>query len=388
MNNSHSENAGKPLLIPGLNGLRGLACLGVFCANYLNKIIPEWDFFGVDIANISGRTGLVILFLLSGFALSLPFWRALKRNDELPGVGRFWLKRIARIAPAYFLCLTALVIHNQHWNEDLGWVDIILHYTFLYNFAEFSFYSINSVFWVLAHFAQFYLIIPLLFMFSRSGGVRSALTTIVVVFVASYLAHLAVMTYTSTLTPWPFNPEYIRANGAVLSRSLLAHMPLFLLGVITGYIYSSRHSSHPTTPHSNMGIRADFIILICVTLLIVILGSDIHHILQIPYGRYNFPLIPIIIAVIIYSTPKGYFSFRFLESAALKFLGAISYGIFVFHYPAINLTTRFLKHYGVDITNNWFLVALVILLVTMIIATFSYYLLERPVLRFVRGRNK
>jgi peptidoglycan/LPS O-acetylase OafA/YrhL len=374
-------------IIPGLNGLRGLACLGVFGANYLNKIIPDWQLMDIDIANILGRFGIVTLFLLSGSVLSLPFWRALQTNQSFPAPGRFWLKRIARIGPAYFLCLSLLVIHNDHWKEEFGWIDIILHYTFLYNYTEFSFYSINSVFWILAHFAQFYLIVPLLFVFSHRGGVRSALSTIVAVFFVSYLAHVGLMAYMSTLSPWPYNPEYLSANGSVLNRSLLAHMPLFLLGVITGYLFSGR-SSHSIAGHTNSGPRSDLIILTCLSLLIIILGTDIRNLLQVPYGRYNFPLIPIFIAIIIYYAPKGKLSFRLLESAPLKFIGAISYGIFVFHYPIINFTTRHLNNYGIDIAENWSLAALLVLLITMLIATLSYYLVERPVLRFTRRWSK
>lgn len=92
-----------------LTGIRGWAALWVF-------LYHAWSLSGhpdliVDLAGLPldftplasvGGAGVTIFFVLSGFLLAIPFaeWQAGMR--ERPALGKYFLRRVARVFPAYY----------------------------------------------------------------------------------------------------------------------------------------------------------------------------------------------------------------------------------------------------------------------------------------------
>src|SRR5690242_15187243 len=93
--------------LSGLDGLRGLAALAVVC-------LHVWMYTE---AHSAGRSDLVdavvgefrvavgLFFVLSGFLLARPWIAAARSERALPSLGRFAVRRAARIVPAYWLAL-------------------------------------------------------------------------------------------------------------------------------------------------------------------------------------------------------------------------------------------------------------------------------------------
>src|SRR6478736_1269037 len=93
--------------LSGLDGLRGLAALAVVC-------LHVWMYTE---AHRAGRSDLVdavvgefrvavgLFFVLSGFLLARPWIAAARGERPMPSLGRFALRRIARVVPAYWLAL-------------------------------------------------------------------------------------------------------------------------------------------------------------------------------------------------------------------------------------------------------------------------------------------
>jgi peptidoglycan/LPS O-acetylase OafA/YrhL len=85
-------------------------------------------------------------------------------------------------------------------------------------------------------------------------------------------------------------------------------------------------------------------------------------------------------AVLIYCVVKEGMFVRFLEWAPLQYLGKISYGLYVYHFPVIWFVGR-IRDLGVSVEISSPLVALLSFIGTIAIASLSYFSLERPFLR-------
>ncbi|MFT4182241.1 MAG: acyltransferase family protein, partial [Rhizobium sp.] len=53
-----------------------------------------------------GNYGVSVFFVLSGFLLSRPFWRALDRDLPPPSLKIYAMRRSARILPGFWVALT------------------------------------------------------------------------------------------------------------------------------------------------------------------------------------------------------------------------------------------------------------------------------------------
>ena len=121
--------------VPALDGLRGLACLAVFGVHFQQKTGIEGTLWQFDLARLmqNGNTAVGFFFLLSGFLLALPCWSRAEHNNEGGGGGswrRYFWRRFGRIAPAYYLALSALVVKNEILESVQGMKDfLVVHRT-------------------------------------------------------------------------------------------------------------------------------------------------------------------------------------------------------------------------------------------------------------------
>lgn len=354
--------------MPGLDGLRALACLMVFLVHFGQKTALQGHWGPFDLARLlaNGNTGVALFFSLSGFLLSLPHWSSMRDAQPLPGVSRFYLLRLARVAPAFYGCLAALVVGNQLWLE-VGWQrDVGLHGLFLFNLTEHTTLSINPAFWTMAVEVQFYLLMPWLFRLLRGSDVRRAAIANAVLAALAYLAH-------ATLVELAVLPT------VVTTYSLLAHLPHFLMGVATAGLLSARR----TAPEGG-GDRHGLLGLAATLLLLVILGTPLGDWLQLPYGRYHLPVVPALLCLLIVLAAQRRPGWRLLETRPLQAIGTVSYGIYLCHLPVLNVVARQLPALGLDPRQHWALYGLSSLALTLAVATLSYLVVERRVLRAAR----
>jgi peptidoglycan/LPS O-acetylase OafA/YrhL len=164
------EDSPKKNAIPVLDGVRAFACLIViwFHIYRIPRDLHLWDPPPSAHALLNsflyfGKYGVTLFFVLSGFLLFLPFARALLFGKTWPGIRQFYLRRVFRILPAYYLSLILIVLlfqpgylQPQHWQE-LG-----LFLTFFMDSSHATFKHLNAPFWTLAIEWQYYMLLPLL----------------------------------------------------------------------------------------------------------------------------------------------------------------------------------------------------------------------------------
>ena len=75
-----------------------------------------------------------------------------------------------------------------------------------------------------------------------------------------------------------------------------------------------------------------------------------------------------------------------LEFAPIRLLGLISYGVYIYHLPCLNLTARAMKLARFSASDHWIFFALAGLTLSITVASTSYVFIERPILQWVKRR--
>ncbi|MCK6539727.1 MAG: acyltransferase, partial [Anaerolineales bacterium] len=355
-----------------LDGLRAVAFLLVFAyhAKYL----------GV------GWVGVQFFFVLSGFLIT---GILLDMKKSLPAGGyflRFYGRRFLRIIPLYYFYLllmgvvAAWLISISYRTDYMEAPGGQMRYAILYvyNFLlattdrDPAFYLEHL--WTLSIEEQFYVFWPLLiFLVPERFQKRLFLAFIVLglVFrIAFYFVHAFGEfrnfhpNVSEALYPLPFTHIDAFAFGAYISRHRIpkARGQFFiLLGLVPLIGFASQYlSTAQFGPFSTFGYALP-------------MSAGYKFI-------WGYSLLNYFFAVTIQAVAmEGMFN-RFLEWSPMRYLGKISYGLYVYHQP--------ITWFAFDIRDLAFfenvdtqpISALLAFLATLLIATASYHLMEKPIL--------
>ena len=95
---------------------------------------------------------------------------------------------------------------------------------------------------------------------------------------------------------------------------------------------------------------------------------------------WAYTLLNYLFAVLIYCVARTNLFTQILDSAPLRYLGKISYGLYVYHYGVIAIITALFKKYGFGYSLRSPQMFLAAMSATLLIATVSFYLLEKPII--------
>ncbi len=118
---------------------------------------------GVGMYTARLEIGVSVFFLISGFLLYRPFVVAHLAAAPKPRTGAFWLRRLLRIVPAYWLVLfiSTSLFHTGVGIGPGGWKAYASHYLFLQIYFPSQDLKGISAAWSLCVEMTFYLFIPL-----------------------------------------------------------------------------------------------------------------------------------------------------------------------------------------------------------------------------------
>ena len=166
----------KKTTIAALDGVRAFACFcvisyhithltwdeGVWGIGNIEKELGVVGHLAVDIS-LSGNSGVTLFFILSGFLLFLPYAKSMLFDTSWPEARRFYLRRIFRIWPGYYVSLILLIlIANRSYLQLANLKQLFLFLTFLMDSSANTYQKINGPFWTLAVEWQYYMLLPLL----------------------------------------------------------------------------------------------------------------------------------------------------------------------------------------------------------------------------------
>jgi peptidoglycan/LPS O-acetylase OafA/YrhL len=371
--------------IPGLYGLRGGAAIAVFLVHFnqivrLDLTVGPFDLY---VLLTNGDHAVSLFFSLSGFLLSMPFWRQTLHGSACPRYLHFYINRVARIVPAYFVLLSLLIFLSKYWEIPGAGKDIALHYLFLFNFAEFSVFSLNPPFWTLAVEMQFYLLLPLFFLMTKRKSVKGCIFYLFILAFLAYVVNFFVFQSVSEIIHWPSQSDliWVRPGGAALNHSLLAHLPHFILGMLCSVFYLQLQTRASSTTAKTTSTGEVLFFASALLLILVLSVPGLQHLIHIPRGRYGLPLLPMLFCVLLLSVSFTKYASRILELRPIKFFGSLSYSFYLYHYPCLQMTDWFLATNNIDASDRWLLFASISFSLAVIAAALSFFIIERPVSR-------
>jgi peptidoglycan/LPS O-acetylase OafA/YrhL len=153
------------LHFPMIDVLRGFAAGSVIVYHTIEHL--NWQAFPVQGPAVWFRVGWMsvdLFFVISGFVITLSAVRGISKASGRNEFRRdFMRRRVARIVPLHYLtCLVFLVfIMPMALGRPRLWLHLITHATFLHNWHPATQGSINGVNWSLGVEMQFYLIVML-----------------------------------------------------------------------------------------------------------------------------------------------------------------------------------------------------------------------------------
>lgn len=140
---------------------RGLAAAAVMVAHATllgqNPISPVVSDVPSLLSHL-GSTAVWLFFVISGFVVSRPFVRALLTGSAAPAIGRYGIKRIARIYPLYWACVV-VVVATVGW-AGAGPISKLAHVLLLHNAVPGRQQAFIPVSWTLTLEVLFYAAVP------------------------------------------------------------------------------------------------------------------------------------------------------------------------------------------------------------------------------------
>lgn len=333
-----------------LDGLRAISILAVVwhhtaAVNFTNALGHQ------------GRHGVTLFFVISGFLIATLILRSKEAGTF--SLRNFWGRRVLRIFPIYFASLGLYVL--------LTWLmerDTIYGREFFANLPFFATFTANWVIpleservifyfaWSLAAEEQFYLVWP--FLALMLAGMRPALLALFVLLVSQYLA----LEHTATL------------GADFPGRLAITLPPGILLGVILAYLLHAPAGFFAACRLA--GHRWSMPAAAVVSLLVLAFGRG--------FGAAEGLAVALALTWLVAACVlrEDHIGAGWLRLAPVVWIGKVSFGMYLLHMLAVNVSRRVLPMVGLESPVGDFILGSVIALIAASI-TFVWY--EQPFLR-------
>jgi peptidoglycan/LPS O-acetylase OafA/YrhL len=331
--------------INSLTGLRGLAAFIVFISHCANQgMVPE--VFG----NGLGQIGVMLFFILSGFLMAHLY---LDKDASVSNIKHYLVARVGRIFPLYYLLILFSVF-----------ISTCVYAEFHYHITELNivarallFIDAPFEFWTIPVEVQFYFVFVVFWLLYQRGAGPVVLTL------------FALLTIVPSIFLYP-KLGYVPALFSSYS------VPFFV-GIITAMNYSRLTRS----PLLNRLVR--YLAIPAVIALFLNFPAiraergwvlDDHFFIR----TWADPVNWIIVYGVFFCAMFNPGSLGFLNTRPIVFLGEISFGFYLIHYPILKI----IKHMAVPVPLQ-FLVSLVVITA---MAWLLYRFFEKPANTLVRAK--
>ncbi|PYX88667.1 MAG: hypothetical protein DMG67_16675 [Acidobacteria bacterium] len=345
--------------MPQLDALRAFAVLSVLFVHFVSRP-PYW------LAIVPwAACGVQLFFVLSGFLITGILLDSRKQVEA--GVSRFWMlrqfytRRFLRIFPLYYaVVLVAWIIKLPGFTDTLGWN--LSYLTNFYIVQNGKWIEAASHLWTLSVEEQFYLVWPWVVLFLPSRWILRTFIGVAIFAVGYRLLASSWLGAWANITPFAsFDCFGAGALLAVAQRRDTAGDPrlrriLCVVGLSLGVplLVSALVSQYP--PQSVAG----------------------------RIGLMNVAM-PLLCMPLISRAAEGFTGIAgiVLNQRPIRYIGRISYGIYIFHVPVVYLInlngSKWLTRLPFPIP-----IAAVFLILTLGVASISWHFFEHPINRLKR----
>ncbi|GAA4903638.1 acyltransferase [Mucilaginibacter defluvii] len=337
--------------LPALDGLRGLSIMVVLLGH-----------IGL---NIPGGFGVNVFFFISGLLITNLLLIEYDKHERID-FKNFFIRRLLRLYPPLLLMILVTCIVpplNKGITMDKVWPALFYYQNYYYiaNFEAFHSGASKSYFgfiWSLAIEEHFYLLFPFLFAFLVKN--KKALIGITVTIIVSALVFRLIGTYRYGVNPFAF--EYCYAATECRSDAIMMGCLASIL------IYIDRDNRFLKFVSS---VPVFVIAFIAMLLSIVIKDHFFKQTFMYTIQSLSFM---IMIPAILYDK-KYEFLNRFFSTKPLVFTGRLSYSLYLFHLIFYRLEVAYISNGKKDM-----LYYILGIPGAFLLATISYYLVEKPVM--------
>jgi peptidoglycan/LPS O-acetylase OafA/YrhL len=328
--------------------------------------------------------GVAIFFSLSGFLLWRPFAAAVARGDRRRRFGRYLWRRAVRILPALWIML-AVVLTTLPDNARLP-KSVWLHYfTLTQTFIFDGGFDEGLVpLWSLTVEALFYLVLPILVVFLLTRRWRPVRTVVLIVLVT--LASTIVWLEYRAAQIVHDNPQGYRAPSFAIWFGVGMALSTIHVALRTGTAPRSWRvfDDLARAPMTCWGMAAALIFFISTPL-----GGPIDFdpitIEQTTLHLFVYGAVAALVLLPVAFGPQNQFK-NVLESRPFRWLGEVSYGVFLWHLWVLIELYRIEKR--PTLTGDPVSAYVITLAVSLVIASISWYALERPLLTLTSGARR
>lgn len=364
--------------VPVLDTLRGLAAVGILLYHCW-LLSGEPALGGGPLRDVlsSSFLAVTLFFVLSGFVLFLP---VVRRDGDFGPVRAYARRRIARVVPAYYavlvICLLAYpLLTTGAMSGRVTWESVLAHGVFAQQEARLLpgyegalGFAVDPVVWTLSLEALFYLVLPVVAVWFWRFPWQAVLLAVAVgvlgrlalgdvagapeesVLLSSFPLHLADfaagMAAALLFVRWRVAPGLALGGGVVCAALALA-----ALAVVGGADAGDVRD----------GVRADALLMAGLPLLF---GGAVLGIALSPERVRSA-----------------------LAVAPLRWIGTVSYGVFLAHYPLL-LLARTTFDFDHDGSRGAFVALTAFALpASLLVGWLSWVAVERPARNWARGRS-
>lgn len=360
---------------PNLNGLRFLAAFMVLIhhVELLKQVFGLKNNFSNLSVLVIGKLGVILFFVLSGFLITYLLLQE-KKDTGTVSVKQFYLRRMLRIWPLYFLVVAGgLFLFPQiqflfipEWtpsiHEHFG-TKILLFLFFLPNLAITLFTPVSyaSISWSVGVEEQFYLVWPWLI-----KKFRQPLRMLIGV-ILFYLLVRAGLILVQKFVYQEKGIEYLLEFWRTYFN-----IDCMAIGGIAAWILFMKKEKIMRflfNPFLQAGVYL-------LTVFLLLIGF------YFPVYFFHYEFYAVLFAVIMLNLAGNKKALVSLENPVLSYLGKISYGLYMYHLFAIVICIKLLQPVFPD---NSFILYPASILLTIFIAGLSYEIFEK---RFILAKKR
>ena len=366
--------------LESVDGYRAVAALAVvvfhvaFLGGETTESAAGWALARLDV-------GVSLFFVLSGFLLYRPFAVAHLRDEPMPALGPYLRRRLLRIFPAYWLALGALALIGEFRPTDLG--QVVQYALILQPYDRFRIFDgVLHQAWTLAVEIGFYVLLPVFAgVVARQRGsterrARAQEVAVVSLAAVGLVARCVVLAADPASLALLWLPTHLLPFG--LGMALATLWAREATGVslgrarLFGLVEQARWYPAALAAAAFWAVSTQLDLPRTPELVVYSFGQEL--------GRHVLFASGAFFVLAAGMGGSGGAVARALSARPLRWLGAVSYGVYLAH---VDVLERLIKDPDPGRLPFWLLFGRVAL-ASLALATVSYLLVERPLQRLSR----
>ena len=342
-------------------------------------------------ANSSGayidrlNIGVAIFFVLSGFLIFRPFAHSLIHGSPLPKTRNYYLKRAARILPGYWLAL--FVLAGLDALTIVNTSGFIRNVFIVHSFTEHNVFTGIRQAWTLAVEMSFYVVVPAFaYVFVRQTKRRNGpvvVSTLLKALSFLFLGAYAFRLFIHQIDFWFLDTAHIW---------LPSHMDTLALGMGLAVLVEAPASAKTLLKVKNFIANHTGSFVVC-SVFVWLISANINMAIGLNRTEFHIDLlghflygIASVLLVAPFCVDSQALLVKAMSFRLFTWLGTISYGIYLWHMAFLggDFAEKYMPYTEND--GQVLLRFLVVLPASIAIASLSYYVLERPIMRAINQR--